>query len=198
MGIHGDRRIRRTHELLRAALLELVKEQGFEGLSVRQITDRANVGRTTFYAHFDGKEELLLAGFDDLHERLHRHGRVARAGMAGQPARPFGFGRELFEHVDEYREVFQAMVGRRSGEMAQARMKGLLVELVRNEVQRGPAPVRSGDLRREVLVQSIAGALSGLLDWWMRERPPLAPAEMDGAFRRMAESALRADQAAGM
>ena len=54
--------MRRTEQLLRTALFSLIREQGFEALRVQDIIDRANVGRATFYAHFDNKEDLLLSG----------------------------------------------------------------------------------------------------------------------------------------
>lgn len=194
MGMPKDRRIQRTRALLRTALLELVQEKGFESLSVQEITDRANVGRTTFYAHFDGKEALLLAGFDDLHEQLHRQYREVRARSVDWRTSSFGFGREMFEHVAAYRDVFQYMAGKPSGDAVLVRLKRLLIELVRDEVKRTPSSVRTGDASREVSVQFIAGALFNLLEWWLHERAPLTSVEMDRAFRQMAESALRAGQ----
>src|SRR6266516_2886157 len=65
-----DRRVQRTQQLLRNALFSLIQEKGFESLSVQDIIDRADVGRTTFYAHFDNKEDLLLSGFEDLRALL--------------------------------------------------------------------------------------------------------------------------------
>src|SRR5690349_3955430 len=61
-----DRRVERTRQLLEAALLSLIKEKEFEAISVQEIIDRANVGRATFYAHYDNKEDLLESGFDGL------------------------------------------------------------------------------------------------------------------------------------
>lgn len=66
MASNKDRRVQRTQQLLREALFALIQEKGFEKLSVQDIIDRANVGRATFYAHFDNKEDLLLSGFDAL------------------------------------------------------------------------------------------------------------------------------------
>src|SRR5690606_22537701 len=54
-----DRRVRRTRQALLQALIELTTEQGYEHVTVQGIAERANVGRTTFYAHFRDKEELL-------------------------------------------------------------------------------------------------------------------------------------------
>jgi len=177
---------------LRTALLELVKEKGFESLSVQEIANRANVGRTTFYAHFDDKEELLLAGFDDLHEQLHRHHCGASTKSQDRSVQPFAFSRTLFEHVAVYSEVFQAMAGKRSGEAVLVRLKTLLIELVRNDVKRALPSRLTKDEQSEALVHFIAGALFDLLGWWMVERPSLTSCEIDKVFRKMTESALHA------
>ena len=68
----NDRRVQRTQQLLRAALLSLIEEKGFEALTVQEIIDRANVGRATFYAHFDRKEDLLVSELDGLRLALKR------------------------------------------------------------------------------------------------------------------------------
>jgi AcrR family transcriptional regulator len=65
-----DRRVQRTQQLLRTAMLSLIQEKGFETVSVQEIVDRANVGRATFYAHFDSKADLLASGFDGLRASL--------------------------------------------------------------------------------------------------------------------------------
>ena len=74
-----DRRVQRTEQLLRGALLSLIQEKGFETLSVQDTIDRANVGRATFYAHFDNKEDLLVSGFDNLRASLKERQREAQS-----------------------------------------------------------------------------------------------------------------------
>lgn len=56
-----DRRILRTRGLLHEALTALVHEKGYDAVSVRDILERANVGRSTFYMHFGSKDELLVS-----------------------------------------------------------------------------------------------------------------------------------------
>jgi AcrR family transcriptional regulator len=46
-----DRRVQRTRELLQKALIELISERGYDALTIQDIVDHANVGRTTFYLH---------------------------------------------------------------------------------------------------------------------------------------------------
>ena len=62
----NDRRVERT-QLLLAALVSLIEEKGFEALTVQDIIDRANLGRATFYAHFDNKEDLFVSGCCEPH-----------------------------------------------------------------------------------------------------------------------------------
>ena len=56
-----DIRVERTRIALMDALTELVFANGFENVSVRQIAARAGTGRSTFYQHFRGKEDILRA-----------------------------------------------------------------------------------------------------------------------------------------
>lgn len=53
-----DPRVRRTRKLLKSAFIELMTEQGFDSLTVQDITDRADINRATFYAHFTDKFDL--------------------------------------------------------------------------------------------------------------------------------------------
>ena len=71
-----DRRVQKTRKLLQDALIELVAEKSYESVSIREILERANVGRSTFYAHFQDKDQLLhsildrLDGLFEQHEKL--------------------------------------------------------------------------------------------------------------------------------
>jgi AcrR family transcriptional regulator len=56
-----DRRIRRTRAALHQALISLILERGYEAVTIKDVVDRANVGRSTLYAHYPSKEDLLTA-----------------------------------------------------------------------------------------------------------------------------------------
>ncbi len=55
-----DRRVRRTRENLFSALSELMQEKRYNKITIQDIIDRADVGRSTFYAHFETKDDLLF------------------------------------------------------------------------------------------------------------------------------------------
>jgi len=187
-----NRRVQRTQQLLQQALLSLIKEKAFEAISVQEIIDRANVGRATFYAHYDNKEDLLESGFDGLQARLKERQREALARGSNLDERLFAFSHELLAHAHEHREVFPAMVGKRGGAVIQHVLRRLLVELVRDDVKAMASQGRAGPVPSEAIVQFLANGLFGLLVWWLNGRMRLTVEEVNEIFRRLAVPAVRA------
>src|SRR5512139_3575567 len=104
-----DRRIERTRLALRNALILMLAEHSWDEINIRDLCAQANVGRSTFYLHFQGKEELLVSAFDDL------RGWLASQRSDEQPSNALPFVRGLIEHADEQRQLFRIIIGRRSG-----------------------------------------------------------------------------------
>ena len=65
-----DRRVSKTKKLLSDALMALIIEKGYDDVKVQDILDKANVGRTTFYLHYESKEQLLLGNISFQDELL--------------------------------------------------------------------------------------------------------------------------------
>jgi AcrR family transcriptional regulator len=68
-----DRRIQRTRELLQKSLIELISERGYDLITIQDIADRANIGRTAFYLHYNSKDELFVS----CHEAIVREFRIS-------------------------------------------------------------------------------------------------------------------------
>ena len=152
-----DRRVLKTRLALRYSLLELLPEKGWDELSVQDICDRANVGRSTFYIHFQNKEELLSNGLNDLREGL----RQQALNMPGSKNDAFPFVRGLIEHMFEQKRIFRSIVGRRSGHVVQMRFRELMLQLVGDSLEK---TVPAG-WERDAAIHYIAGALFELLSW---------------------------------
>ena len=187
-----DRRVRRTQQLLEQALLSLIKEKAFESISVQEIIDRANVGRATFYEHYDNKEDLLQSGFDGLEARLKERQREALACGSNLDERLFAFSHELLAHAYEHRDVFPAMVGKRGGAVIQHVLRKLLVGLVREDVKSGTPKEGANSVPAEAIVQFLANGLFGLLVWWLNGRMRLSVEDVNAIFRQLAVPAVRA------
>ncbi len=193
-----DRRVQRTRQLLQGALLSLIREKGFEALTVQDIIDRANVGRATFYAHFDNKEDLLVAGMEQFRTSIRDlQRRLLKEAGGGSIDRAFLFSRELFAHASEHRDVFRAMLGSHGGVVVQRLFQKILTELIREEVKAAAIP-RGGAaaVPTEATVQYIAAGLWGLVSWWADAKMRVSIDEMDGVFRRLAIAALKASAGA--
>jgi AcrR family transcriptional regulator len=100
-----DRRVRRTHKLLQAALIDLTLERGYESVTIRDITDRADVGYATFFRHYPDKEALLaevLVVMKDEFQSL-----LAPYSMVSDPEKT---GALLFEYVEQNRDLCRVLL----------------------------------------------------------------------------------------
>lgn len=177
----SDRRIQRTRRTLREALISLLLERGWDAVSVQDVCDKADVGRSTFYTHFADKEDLLVGGFDDLRKALRRQLAPADPGHA----LPFAHG--LIEHAHEQQRLFRALVGKRSGQVVLRRFRELVLDLVREDMSGLAAPGPNP----EAAVHFIGGAFLELLTWWLETRNSLTPADLERLFMGLATPTLK-------
>lgn len=154
----SDRRVQRTRRSLRDALITLLLDRGWDDINIQVLCEQADIGRSTFYLHFQNKEQLLVSGFDDLRELLHVQPAIAYDGMS----RSLPFVRGLIEHVYEQRALFRAIIGRRSGHVVQKRFREMVIRLVEEEI-----PLTATGWKRDAGIRYIAGALVELLSWWV-------------------------------
>ncbi len=171
-----DRRVLKTRLALRNAFLELLPEKGWDELSVQDICDRANVGRSTFYIHFQSKEELLSNGLNDLREGLQQQA----LSMLSKGCGAFPFVRGLIEHMFEQKRIFRSIVGRRSGHVVQTRFRELMLQLVGDSLEK---TVPAG-WERDAATHYIAGALFELLSWSVDDNTRTAE-EIEQCFQQL-------------
>jgi len=186
-----DRRIQRTRALLLSALLDLIVERGYEEVTVQDIVDRANVGRSTFYKHFLDKRELLLSGVDGLQGLLTQQ-RVVQdsSAVVGQPR--LGFSLPLFQHVQGNFRFCRALLGPRSGAIVEPHVQRILADLVREELSACMPGDAELAVPLDVVVQYTVSAFLGLLRWWMEQPALCAAEEIDRQFRALTIPAITA------
>jgi AcrR family transcriptional regulator len=165
-----DRRIRRTRKALQEALVGLIVERGYEKVTVQDLLDRADVGRSTFYAHYRDKESLFAACFDDLRADLERELDAMTVGAPpADPLRPVGV---LFAHAHRHQRVYQAVCGRTGDTVGTRQLHELILGALRGHLT--AAGIR---LPVEVVAEFYASALVGLLVWWVRQGFLYGPVE---------------------
>jgi AcrR family transcriptional regulator len=176
-----DRRVQRTRKLLQDALIALVLEKGYEAVTVQDIIDRANVGRSTFYAHFLDKQQLFLSGFEQLRDALAQQ----QAIIAASGAYKLSFSLGMFEHVQDYLRVYRALVGKQSGAIVVQHMQQMITDLVRDELAALAPHDDDAPIPREIVVQYTVSAFLGLLIWWADHEGPYPAAQMDAMFQQL-------------
>jgi len=188
-----DRRIVRTREALRGALVALILEKGYEAIAVNDIVQRANVARSTFYAHHGSKESVLLDGVGTLREFLAQAQREA-SGEGLDPMDPLGFSLALFEHADSHRDLYRALMGDGGGTVMIQAFRQMFDRLIRRGlVEAADRPRKSAAVPLEAIVRFTTDALMAVLTWWVEAKPRLAAAEGNRIFRQLIEPALRAN-----
>ena len=204
-----DRRVQKTRKLLQDALIELVSEKSYESVSIREILERANVGRSTFYAHFQDKDQLLHSILDRLDELFEQHEKLfldANKNLDNADimnlAREFSPTLSLFQFVGQNHRFFKAMLGNRGyGIFAKpvydyvfAHVHGIFTKPIHGNAL---APLHEpfkileshekyGSLESEIAAHYFVSALMGILVWWVEKDMPCTAEEIDRLFRQLA------------
>ena len=204
-----DRRVQKTRKLLQNALIELVAEKGYEAVSIREILDKANVGRSTFYAHFQDKDQLLHSILDRLDELFEQHEKLfldAKKNIGDVDimnlTHEFSPTLSLFQFVGQNHRFFKAMLGNRGyGIFAKpvydyvfAHVHGIFTKPVHDNTfahLHGPFKMlrlreKYGSLESEIAAHYFASALMGILVWWVEMDMPCTAEKIDGLFRQLA------------
>jgi AcrR family transcriptional regulator len=180
-----DRRVRRTRKLLHDAFISLTIEKGYEKTTIQDILDRADVGRSTFYAHYRDKAALLTTSFDDMHEQLQRQLADMPAATPIDVALPAAL---LFEHAYRNQRVYRALCGHQGGAVVQRHLRALIGDLLREHLR----PEFSGsdtEVPADIAAEFYTSAALGLLVWWIAHDFCNGPTWLAATYRALALSA---------
>ncbi len=193
-----DRRVRRTKRRLKDALLQLINERDYDTITIEDLTERADVGRSTFYSHFTSKDDLLFSGFDHWLLSLTEGPTEPKSGDEEGPddERRFRFSLPLLRHIRSQVRFFRATIVQGSNAGIRGRITALLAQPVRVELERmslleGTATRKAGcrndeaELLREAEAHAVVGAFLGLVAWWVNDAPRLSAQVVDHVFQRL-------------
>jgi AcrR family transcriptional regulator len=186
-----DRRVQKTQALLHEALALLLRQKNYDSISIKEILDRANVGRSTFYMHFRDKDDLLVSGMRDMLRAVRSNGtQVSATGYE----RIIRFSLPIFEHIHQHRRAGRAMMGTRGRAIVHEFLRKVLVDMIEDAVrERIQSRRKSADWPApELLAQYVASTFVLVLNWWVDSRSALAPRDADGVFRTLVLPTLAA------
>ena len=167
-----NRQAQRTQSALKAAFIELLQESNYESITVGDITEQANVGRSTFYRHYNSKPDILLHWHADIFADLNlgQYTAVQWANNTPPPALA-----NFFTRVQNSRMAFHefghdgAYVLREIGNLFTQQIENSLEQTFSAQHTTTPLPI---------LARSIAGVYASIFQWWIMETPSYTPEQM--------------------
>lgn len=186
-----DRRQQKTRAAIFSAFSALLAEKSYNKITVQEIIDAANVGRTTFYAHFETKDDLLKALCEELFghiigsamDRTHTH------GLYSDGSAPASVFCHLLQHLKENDNNILGLLSCESSEIFLRYFKNSLNELVRTQFLEQHRTTNS-HIPQDFLINHISGSFVEMVLWWIKSRMRQTPEELDGYFRAVIEPIL--------
>ena len=179
-----DRRIQRTRHSLTHAMVDLVTEKRFDDITVQNLIDRADIGRSTFYTHFRDKEDLFQTNWEGFLEFCVEQIDWTMVGKGS-----FFPVRFLFDHLKDVQPFYRGLVRSRKSEPLMKTGAEYLSERIGEGLQANlkyhpsiPVPILSNYLATE---------LFALLKWWLDHGMPYSPERMDQIFHELVNPAFQ-------
>jgi len=190
-----DRRVNRTRRLLREALMSLVIDKDFDSLTIEDICDQADVGRTTFYLHYRDKEDLLLECInltvDELVAQISSVSLSDWQVFAVEPESGPSLHNPIlliFQHAAGNASLYRLFMTGGSASQTQGRVREIIATAVaqylRNKFKSEEVAINP-EIPLDVFTNYFAGSLMGIMSWWLEVGMPYSPAQMTTMFQRL-------------
>ena len=182
----NDRRVQKTQKHLHDALMSLIRDKRYDAIAVKEILERANVGRSTFYAHYRDKDDLLVSGIHDVLQSLQSKGPPASAKPSERLVR---FSLPILEHIGQHRRAG----GGADMAVMHAHLRHVIVDFIADDVTRHLRARKAG-IPVELVIQYVASTFVVVLEWWLESRTERAPKDVDDVFRALILPTLSIDE----
>lgn len=180
-----DRRVARTRRLIQDALVALILEKRYDKITVQDIIDRANVGRSTFYAHFRDKEDVLASNLADYTAQWNAHLGETKPVSTGELPHVLR-SLDFFRHADERYEFHRAMFAGGGAEVMIETGRQHMMMGIQNHIMQLLADGQELAVPLPVITNFLAGGLLSVLIWWLKEKRPYPPEEINDMFQQLA------------
>ncbi len=188
-----DRRVQRTRRLIQDALIELILEKGYEAVTIQDILDRADVGRSTFYAHYTDKDDLLRSRFETLLNAFDEHVQSIvdlNSGLPTSAAASANLPLMILKYVEHEHLLFKALLGKNGGTSHVTFLQNHLLKFTRIILQTiTRAKLSSQQL--EIVAQYMTNSYLSLLVWWVDNDKPCSVEELYTLLIRLIEPGLK-------
>ncbi|GAB4511034.1 MAG: TetR/AcrR family transcriptional regulator [Anaerolineae bacterium] len=174
-----DPRAKRTRALLRDTLLDLVVERGaYNNITIKDLTERAEVSRTTFYLHFKTVDDLLFETMSEIYQQIAEEMMLENAPLESVN------GYE-YDHVAAYADFYRVMLGPNGSASFVLRVRQFLAEANRQWLKDLLPAGETAQIPLELIGYHLAGAEIGVIQWWLEHDMPYTPSQMTHMMKHL-------------
>lgn len=177
-----DRRVQRTRKLLREALMDLILEVGYDTISIQDITDKANLGRATFYLHFKDKDDLLLDVIDQMMSDFIEQ--VPQISTAQWRLEDIKAIEKLFDFAADHYDLYRILIIGSGGITASRQLHQRIAEIIEAAIRAELDETGTESLiPPHFLANHFAGDLLATIYWWLDNDLPYDVSQMAEMFQ---------------
>ena len=172
-----------TQQLLSEVLIQLIAEKPYEKISIKDITERAEIDRTTFYLHFKDKDELFVKTQRNIINDLFS------AGV--DSGKPYPRATIVFEHMAQHGDTYRSMLKIHGGTFFSIHLQDYLQEAIYPLLREiFSAEEKFDDMELGLLVSFMVGSFRGIAQWWLEAGMPYSPEEMGKRYVELSKAGL--------
>ena len=174
-----DRRQQKTRTAIFSAFCNLLENKRYENITVQEIIDEANIGRSTFYAHFETKDELLRSMCTDIFHHVFTQElpqETDHGCSVDSRSLELKLGHVLY-HLRENRLNLKGLLASESGELFLSYLKDYLRELFGRYINEFRSDVPEG-----YLLHHLIGSFAETVKWWVAQDMAPAPETVAGYY----------------
>jgi AcrR family transcriptional regulator len=176
--------------MLQKALVELIAERGYDAITIQEIVDRANVGRTTFYLHYSSKDQLFMSCHEAIVSKFH-------LGLFHPFSREellsSGIPLEMpstYQHLEEDRALLYPIFQGKDSSLILRQIRERSAREIETNLRLVFTESESA-IPVDMLSNYLAGAQIALMQWWLERRQPHTPEDLAQALFRLQRAAIR-------
>ncbi|NHN32838.1 TetR/AcrR family transcriptional regulator [Paenibacillus agricola] len=166
-----DRRIRKSQEAIKMAVIKLMNEKNFDQITIQDISDRADVSRRTIYLHYMDKFDLLDKLIEEHIDKL-----LELCDSAGNDADYMDAVLLWFEYFESHYLFFSAMLASKGSSFFRNRFLEFFLQELKKKENDMPEGNNQGLTDGEdVDTQFLGAAIVGVMEWWFKNGKPYPP-----------------------
>lgn len=167
-----SKRVMKTRREIHQALFILLQTKPYSKITIQDIIDQAEIGRSTFYLHFETKDELLLSLISNIFESFSKDFISDGNNSYVLPIK------EIFIHVQENHRILYGIYQSDSGDVLFAKIQEYWNNVLAQQILMHPELNRKTDVPVELYVNHITGSVINMLKWWLSSKARYTPDEM--------------------